>query len=225
VIAREEERRRLRRDLHDDLAPTLAALALKASTLGDLILKDPTAATALTEELSRAIRAAVGDIRRLVYDLRPPTLDELGLIAAIRERVIHYNSGKLLGEKLEMPMQLQVIVDAPDRLPPLPAAVEVAAYRIIQEALTNVARHAQASTCSIRLTLPDDLEIEIVDNGIGLPGDHPIGVGLHSMRERAEELGGTCVIERTAQAGTRVHARLPVVKEETDGNLARPDRR
>ncbi|MHB8625134.1 MAG: sensor histidine kinase [Aggregatilineales bacterium] len=223
VIAREEERRRLRRDLHDDLAPTLAALALRASTIADLIPTDPTGASALAAELYTAIRAAVGDIRRLVYDLRPPTLDELGLVAAIRERAAQYSNGRPLGSLSESP-RLQVTLIAPDRLPPLPAAVEVAAYRIIQEGLTNVVRHAQASSCIIRLALADGLTIEIVDDGIGLPIEHPIGVGLHSMRERAAELGGTCVIEHRATVGTRVYAQLPVLKEAVDGNTPRPDR-
>ena len=224
VIAREEERRRLRRDLHDDLAPTLAALALTVSNVADLIPTDPTAAKSLTAELYISMRAAVGDIRRLVYDLRPPTLDELGLIAAIRERAAQYCNYRATTGEPDLPGRIQVFVEAPDQLPVLPAAVEVAAYRIIQEALANAARHAHASHCNIRLSLADVLEIEVTDDGIGLPADHRIGVGLHSMRERADELGGTCRIVRGQPNGTRISVCLPVVKEESDGLAARPDR-
>jgi signal transduction histidine kinase len=216
VLAREEERRRLRRDLHDGLGPTLAALALTASNVGDLIPINPSAATALATDLQNEIRATVADIRRLVYDLRPPALDELGIVAAIRERAIQIgrresevgNRGTEDGGPGSR--RLKVIVEAPEHLPPLPAAVEVATYRIVQEALTNVVRHAQADTCIVRLSLTDALEVEIVDDGAGLPPEHPAGVGLFSMRERAAELGGSCVIERNHGNGTRVYARLPV---------------
>jgi signal transduction histidine kinase len=213
VLTREEERRRLRRDLHDDLAPTLASLGLTASTAADLISTNPTTATALVKELQTEIRATVGNIRRLVYDLRPPTLDELGLLAAVRERAAQYSNA---------PNGVHVTVDAPIALPALPAAVEVAAYRIVQEALENVSKHSQARQCAIRFAKHNGLEIEITDDGIGLPQNLTPGVGLRSMRERAEELGGSCVIERQVNSGTRVLAYLPI--GEFDGTLARPDR-
>jgi signal transduction histidine kinase len=96
-------------------------------------------------------------------------------------------------------------------LPPLPAAVEVAAYRITLEALTNFVRHSQGSNCQVTLTQVDnDLEVEICDDGLGLPKEVQPGVGLNSMRERAAELGGTCVIEALPRGGTRVRARLPL---------------
>ena len=216
VTAREEERRRLRRDLHDGLGPTLAALALKATTVSDLIPTNPPAATELSNELYADIRATVGEIRRLVYELRPPRLDDLGLVGAIRETA----------RQQSQPGGLQITVEAPERLPALPAAVEVAAYRIAQEALTNVVRHAQASTCTVRLTLAGALQVEVSDNGVGIPPEHHSGVGLLSMRERATELGGPCVIERNPQAGTRVCARLPIPilpQEEANGAAAPAD--
>ena len=213
VLAREEERRRLRRDLHDDLAPTLASLGLTASTVADLISTNPTTATTLAKELQTEIRATVGNIRRLVYDLRPPTLDELGLFAAIRERAAQYSSA---------PDGFHVTVDSPAELPALPAAVEVAVYRIVQEALENVSKHSQARQCTIRFTNHHELEIEITDDGIGLPSNFIPGVGLRSMRERAEELGGSCVIERCMNGGTRIWARLPI--GGFDGTVASPDR-
>ena len=106
------------------------------------------------------------------------------------------------------------MLQAPTELPALPAAVEVAAYRIVQETLVNVVRHAQAHTCWILLSLnSDQLHIEVDDDGSGIPQAHPIGVGLIAIRERAEELGGTCEIERAAPQGTCIRISLPLSKE------------
>ncbi len=211
VLAREEERRRLRRDLHDELAPTLAALGLTAATVGELIPRDPSRATAVNAKLEATLRTAVGDVRRLVYDLRPPALDELGLVEAIRDRADQYSSGAA--------SDLRVTVEVLGPLPPLAAAVEVAAYRIVQEALNNVARHAHARTCVVRLRCADDgsLHVEVVDDGVGLPVDPKAGVGLPSMAERTAELGGTCCAERVAPSGTRILVRLPVARGGTSG--------
>jgi signal transduction histidine kinase len=202
VLAREEERRRLRRDLHDELAPTLAALGLSAATVGELIPTHPKEAALANEKLQSAIRATVGDVRRLVYDLRPPALDELGLVEAIRQRASRLGVGD---------EGFLATLEAPDELPPLPAAVEVACYRIVQEALTNVSRHARASACTVRLACAEGraLTIEVTDDGVGLPETPGGGVGLSSMRERAAELGGECEIVRSWPSGTRVFARLP----------------
>jgi signal transduction histidine kinase len=212
VLAREEERRRLRRDLHDELAPTLAALGLSAATVGELIPTDPKGAAFANEKLQTVIRATVGDVRRLVYDLRPPALDELGLIEAIRERASRYGAQE---------GGVRVTVEAPDELPHLPAAVEVAAYRIVQEALTNVSRHARASACTVRLACTESpsraLTVEVTDDGVGLPERPKGGVGLHSMRERAAELGGECEVVRSWPSGTRVFARLPFREPQLEG--------
>lgn len=223
VTAREEERRRLRRDLHDGLGPTLAALALKATTISEVIPRDPAAATQLSNDLYADIRATVGEIRRLVYDLRPPTLDELGVIGAIRECAAQYSLPRQDIRDQDHATPLQIRVEVQERLPPLPAAVEVAAYRLIQEALTNVARHAQAHTCTVRLKLTESLLLEVSDDGIGVPSARQMGVGLLSMRERAAELGGSCVIESSPGAGTRIRARFPIPKEASNGAAARPD--
>jgi signal transduction histidine kinase len=209
VMAREEERRRLRRDLHDDLAPTLASLGLTAATAQELLGADPAAAAGLLAEMHTGLRAAVGDVRRLAYELRPPTLDELGLVAAVRERAAQHD-GRGAGLGGTEPGRLRVLVEAPESLPALSAAVEVAAYRIVQEALTNVARHAGARTCRVRLGLDEALLVEVVDDGAGLPSDRRVGVGIVAMRERAAELGGTCLVEALARGGTRVVARLPL---------------
>jgi signal transduction histidine kinase len=218
VLAREEERRRLRHDLHDELAPTLASLALTAATARALFDTDPGAAKSLVGDLQGALRACVGDVRRLAYNLRPPVLDELGLLAAIAERARQYDGAPVEGEG-EAGTRLRVVVEAPDALPPLPAAVEVAAYRIVSEAVMNVARHAQAHTCTIRLAFADQgrrLEIEVVDDGHGLPEEYRAGVGLRSMRERAAELGGACVVEPRARGGTVVRVWLPLTERRQE---------
>jgi signal transduction histidine kinase len=204
VATREEERRRLRRDLHDGLGAQLAGLNVQAGTLRRLIPRDPEAADELAVELRDELRSAIADIRRLVYDLRPPALDDLGLTEALRRLAERYDSN---GE------QLHVSVEAPEDLPVLPAAVEVAIYRIAQEALTNVARHARAQTCVVRLAVNEDVALEIVDDGVGIPAERNAGVGLASMRERASELGGSCVVESRQGGGIRVLVRLPLTKE------------
>jgi signal transduction histidine kinase len=203
VTAREEERRRLRRDLHDGLGPQLASLVLKLETARNRMADDPQAAALLTD-LSVRTQEAVADIRRLVYALRPPALDELGLVMALREGAMQYNQQGING--------LNITFDASENLPLLPAAVEVAAYRITQEALTNVVRHAEARNCCVRLRLDDSaglLCLEIKDDGKGLPVKRQAGVGLNSMRERAEELGGTLTITSNSTGGTLLKARLP----------------
>ncbi len=202
VTAREEERRRLRRDLHDDLGPQLASQTLTIDAIARLLERDPATARELLQNLKVQAQSAVKDIRRLVYNLRPPALDDLGLVAALREG----------GKQYEQAGLLVTINIAPDPLPALPAAVEVAAYRIVQEALTNVARHAQAKCCVIHINLlqqPNSLEVTITDNGVGLPARRKNGVGLNSMRERAEELGGRCEITPVDGGGTQVRAILP----------------
>jgi signal transduction histidine kinase len=205
VAAREEERRRLRRDLHDGLGAQLAGLNVQTGTLRRLIGRDPAAADELVVELRDELRGAITDIRRLVYDLRPPALDDLGLIAALHQLAERYGAE---GE------QLRVSVEAPEDLPHLPAAVEVAVYRIAQEALTNVVRHAQAEECVVRLAVKEDVVVlDISDAGVGIPAERTAGVGLSSMYERAAELGGRCVVESVPKGGTQVLVRLPLPKE------------
>lgn len=203
VSAREEERRRLRRDLHDGLGPRLASLTLRLETARDRLAEDARA-RALLDDLAERTRETVTDVRRLVYALRPPALDDLGLVTALREAATQYVQEEAGG--------LQVTVSAPERLPALPAATEVAAYRIAQEALTNVVRHARARHCALRLDLEaadETLRVEVTDDGRGIESGRRVGVGLASMRERAEELGGSLTVERQPAGGTRVCATLP----------------
>jgi two-component system NarL family sensor kinase len=137
-----------------------------------------------------------------VYGLRPPALDELGLAGSLREEVRRL--------QCQVPTLAVSVAASGDGLPNLPAAVEVACYRIVTEALTNVARHAHATRCLVRLRLDHDLDVEVCDDGVGLPEGWRTGVGIASMRERVAELGGDLVIEPGLPHGTRIAARLPV---------------
>jgi signal transduction histidine kinase len=198
VNAREEERRRLRRDLHDGLGPTLASLTLKIDNARNELNKDPESADRLLVETKALIQETLKDIRRLVYELRPPSLDDLGLLKAIQAFINQQNINTL---------HVQIAADSSQS--ELPAAVEVAAYRITLEAITNVIRHAQATRAIISLShQKEDLIIEIHDNGRGLPEPLPAGVGITSMKERAEELGGHLVINSQG-SGTNLRANLP----------------
>lgn len=200
VAAREEERRRLRRDLHDGLGTALTAVTLKADAAHNLRSLDPQRSGQLLLDLRADLTAAIADIRRLVYDLRPPDLDELGLTGALRQRA--EQSWRRLDASF------MVTIDAMDPLPLLPAAIEVAAYRIATEAVTNTLRHGDATSCQVSLRVDDALHLEITDNASGRgPWRH--GVGLRSMHERAAELGGSLTAGPTDQGG-RVHALLPL---------------
>ncbi|HUV26130.1 MAG TPA: ATP-binding protein [Anaerolineales bacterium] len=149
----------------------------------------------------------LGDVRRIAYDLRPPALDQLGLVPAIQEHVT----------ALGRPGGLDIVLETPEELPELPAAIEVAAYRIVLEALTNVTHHASASRCNLRLEANGWLEVEIVDNDRGLPESLKPGVGISSMIERAAELGGTCTIITKPGGSTQVLAQLPLELAYNDG--------
>ncbi len=202
VLAREEERRRIRRDLHDGLGPSLASQTFRLDAVLEQLQHDPEAAAELITAVKQHNQQLVADIRRLVYELRPPALDELGLAGALRAY-----AGQL-AHNGRLTIDLDTV---PDPLPTLPAAVEVAAYRIAREAITNVIRHAEASSCTVTLRSPTTaLTIEVIDDGIGPPRSPTTGVGLPSMRERAEELGGSLEVVPAHPKGTRVGATLPI---------------
>ncbi|MBD0379006.1 sensor histidine kinase [Paenibacillus sedimenti] len=219
VLAREEERRQIRRNLHDDLAPRLMSLAFNVAAAEQYIKKSPDTAIELLEALRKTIRTTVDDIRTMVHDMRPPALDEFGLLGSVYARLdeVLKTSEQMSASTKSAP--LQVSLHAPDELPALPAAVEVAAYRIITESLVNVVRHAQATYCEVHIQVHSSTEllIEVIDNGIGLPNQiKPSGnggIGITSIRDRAAELGGQCIIERLESGGTRVKARLPFSQE------------
>lgn len=199
VTAREEERRRLRRDLHDGLGPQLASQTLTLAAARQLVRLDPQAAEDLLVAASQHAQSAIADIRRVVSDLRPPVLDDLGLLDAIRSQTEQYTVS-----------QVKFTLQLPDSLPALPAAVEVACYRIAQEALTNVIKHAAAPHCTLTLTITTDLCLTIEDDGQGLAADRRSGVGLTSMRERTEELGGRLALDSVLGRGVKIKASLPL---------------
>ncbi len=205
VTAREEERRRIRRDLHDGLGPQLASQTLTLAAIEKLIERDPATAKTLIRDLKAQSQEAITDIRNLIYGLRPPSLDDLGLVAALKQGFgghAHSTAGKV-----------QIVVDVPHPLPPMPAAVELAAYRIAQEAVNNTVKYAHAQNCIVTLRVRQKaLSVEITDDGRGLPSNHRSGVGLHTMRERAEELEGRLEVGAGPNGGTRVVATLPVVE-------------
>jgi signal transduction histidine kinase len=201
VTAREEERRRLGRDLHDGLGAGLAGALLRIDAIAERF-EDDEALRDRFADARRGIEDAIAETRRLAYSLRPPTLDEFGLAFAVRE----------LALRCERP-GLAVEVEAPERLPAMTAAEETAAYRIVQEALTNALRHAGADRVVVALRWRDGLAATIEDNGRGLGPAYAPGVGIRSMRERAAELGGRLELTSRSGIGTRVEAYFPRRKE------------
>jgi signal transduction histidine kinase len=224
VAAREEERRRLRRELHDGLGPALASLTLRLDATTNVVDRDPSAAKAHLRELRRVVEDAIQDLRGIVHALRPPSLDDLGLRAALLEQVRRTEHAGL-----------EVAFRAPEPIPALPAAVEVVAFRIVQEALANVVQHARARRVWVSVTVADRLGVVVEDDGVGIGAvvvarsggtrgswpddaaarahrgvDPTRGVGLTSMRERAAEVGGAFAVGPRTGGGTRVEARLPL---------------
>jgi two-component system NarL family sensor kinase len=199
VTAREEERRRLRRELHDGVGAALAGLRLQLDAAHELV-SDPRPRRILAAARAGATEA-VGDVRHITEDLRPPALDELGLAGSLRA----------LADRSRTPA-LEVLVEVPADLPPLPAATEVACYRIAAEALANAARHSGVTTVLVRLEVrPDAVRLEVADDGHDLRPGAPSGgsgLGLSSMRLRAEELGGTWSLDSSPD-GTRVQVEVP----------------
>ncbi|MHA6523465.1 sensor histidine kinase [Tessaracoccus sp. G1721] len=203
ILAREDERRMLRRTLHDDVGPTIASIPLRAETVRRLMASRGASAevAGILDRIEQDAGRAADAVRHLAYDLRPPVLDDLGLASALEELAlglaplaVHLDPGGL---------------GSPGA--PLPPAVEVATYRIVSSALANASRHAQAQSCWVTLRRVDAaLEIEVADDGVGPPADLHAGVGITAMRERAAELGGTCTIEARPSGGTVLRAVLPM---------------
>jgi signal transduction histidine kinase len=219
IMAREEERRAMRNNLHDEIAPRLASMKLNASLVEDWIRDDPPKAIQFMNRFRAEIGKTVEEIRGIVYNLRPSALDELGLVGAIRQRAEQLQDVQLQDVKTTADAQpLRIKIETNASIPTLPAAIEVGAYRIVTEALTNVVKHSQADCCQVRIDFrqeTSELQLEIADNGIGLAERLPQpvssgGLGLVSIRERTEELGGVCRFHLPPEGGTVISATLPV---------------
>ena len=197
VLSIEEERRRVGRDLHDSLGPQLAAISMQVEAAHDLVLQNPERVHAMLSDLLDQTEQAVRETRQIAHQHRPPTLDALGLVPALQTHIAH----------LAVPVTVQVRQE----LPSLPAAVEVAAYRIALEALQNVSAHSGARSCVLSLVHDGhSLTLEVTDDGCGIRAEHAVGLGLQSMAERAGELGGTLTVRRDSRSrGTTVRAVLP----------------
>lgn len=203
LTATELERARIRRDLHDGLGPSLSGAALGLEAIEAALPADPQLAIAMTSRVHGEVRAAVEEIRRIIEALRPGALDRDGLVTALRNRAdaVTARSSDLL-----------VTVEAPDELPAMSPEVEQAAFRITDEAITNVIRHASASRCTVRITGGETLVVAVTDNGTGMPPQpREAGVGLTSMRLRATDLGGELAITGGPGDGTTVEVRIPLV--------------
>lgn len=199
VLAAEEERRRLHHDLHDGLGPVLAHAVLGLD--GARVAADPSVAAEL-DTVKANLQTAIADLRHLVQGLRPPALDELGLAGALAEHARHAAGPR-------------VVLDLDGVPADLPAAVEVATYRIVCEALANAARHAAASRCDVRIAVAGGaLAVEVRDDGVGFEADAGEGVGLGSIRRRAAELGGTTCLRAAEGGGACVSVRVPLREAE-----------
>ena len=202
VSAREEERRRLRRDLHDGLGPTLTGVSLGMRTAvrqldRSIASGDNAPPRELLGRLADEIDSVVFELKRIVRDLRPTALDQLGLVGALAEFTRKFDG------------DLEIHLALPTDADPLPAAVEVAVYRIVTEAVTNVVRHANAASCWLTMVTGATVEIDVIDDGVGFGGQVSDGVGLTAMRERAAELGGAVRFLPNSPRGTHVHVQLP----------------
>jgi len=204
TAAQEEERRRIARELHDGVGPVLASLNLRLRTARKLLERDQLTAGEI-EELAEQAQVSIQDIRRLIYNLRPAALDELGLVPALREYVARYREEQ----------DLEVVLSLPETQERLPAPLETALFRIVQEALTNVARHAWARRVEVAMTRDErGVTLCIADDGRGFDPQAPRAgthLGLWSMRERVEQLGGRLEVASAPGEGTTVKAVIPLM--------------
>jgi signal transduction histidine kinase len=205
--AQEEERQRIARELHDGVGPTLASMHLRLRATRKLLDRDQEAAADVLDELAELSQDNVRDIRRLIYDLRPAALDELGLVPALREYLNRCQR--------EHDLRIGFSASEEERLPPL---VETALFRIVQEAVNNVVKHAGARRVEVTLDRTNGLAaLGVTDDGRGFDADEPRSgqhLGLWSMRERVEQLGGRFELQSRPGRGTVLKAWLPVDTEE-----------
>jgi len=198
----DHERHRLRRDLHDSLGPVLATAVLRIDSARRLVGTDSTAVDNVLLELREDTFTVLSEIRRLIYELGPATVEPTGLrnaLDSLAERFTKASDGKLA-----------VHLTVAGNLSSLPAEIGLAVYRIVSEALTNVARHARATHCVVTVSVSDRVVLEVVDNGVGIRDRSGGGLGLGSIQDRARELGGRGRIERRRPHGTRVLVDIPL---------------
>ncbi|HSR35185.1 MAG TPA: response regulator [Anaerolineae bacterium] len=203
TAAQEDERQRIAQELHDGLGPVLASMNIRLRTASKRLHKDGHSVAGELENLADLAQASVRDVRRLIYDLRPETLDELGLVPALRDYAARFQE--------EQPLQVTLVMpEGGDRLP---GATETALFRIVQEALANVKKHACAQRVEINLACDTQtICLRIADDGQGFdPGAPRSGkhLGLWSMRERVEQLGGQFQVESAPQRGTELIITIP----------------
>jgi signal transduction histidine kinase len=203
TAAQEEERQRIARELHDGLGPALASLNIRLLTVRKLLDREDHAVSSEIQELAEQVQASIRDIRRLIHDLRPVALDELGLVPALREHLARCER--------EHSIVIEFEADTEGRLP---AAVETALFRIVQEAVNNVLRHAQAQRVCVKLSQDAGyVKLCITDDGQGFDTHFPRSgrhVGLWSMRERVEQLGGRFEVHSAPGQGTSVITSVPL---------------
>jgi signal transduction histidine kinase len=203
TAAEEEERQRIARELHDGLGPALASLNIRLLTVHKLLERDEHPVAEEIQELANQVQASIRDIRRLIHHLRPVALDELGLVPALREYLAHCGQ--------EHGLVIEFSTDEGERLP---APVETALFRIVQEAVNNVMRHAHAKHVSVTLTRDvDHVNLNVADDGQGFDAQLPRTgkhVGLWSMRERVEQLGGQFEVHSAPDQGTTVNTVVPL---------------
>jgi signal transduction histidine kinase len=205
TATQEDERQRIAQELHDGVGPAMASLNMRLRTVGKLLERDHHPVTEEIQELAELAHANIQDVRRLIHDLRPTALDSLGLAPALREYVARYREEQGLEVALALPQD-------DDRLP---ALLETALFRIIQEALNNVARHAQAQRVEVEMSCDQqNVTLHIADDGKGFDLRAPrsgMHLGLWSMRERVEQLGGEFHLQSAPGMGTVVKASVPIV--------------
>ncbi len=206
--SRDDERRRLARDLHDSLGQILTAVKMNLSYLGrDTAQLDERGRNAVTES-KELVDGCIKEVRTLSHLLHPPMLDEVGLLPAVRWFVNGFSQRSGIQVKLDLPLTLRR----------LPVEIEIAVFRAVQESLTNVHRHSGSATATVRLDAANgEVHLEVCDDGCGIPPQKlaarqeqsMIGIGILGMRERMRQLGGQLEIS-SANQGTTVYVKLPL---------------
>lgn len=205
TLAALEERQRLARELHDSVSQALYGIALGARTARTLVDRPETEIDQLASPLDYVLslaEAGLAEMRALIFELRPESLDSEGLVAALNKRA----------EAISARHQIEVNLDLCEE-PPVPLRMKESLYRVAQEALNNIVKHARASHVTVSLAcLNGTIRMEVKDDGAGFDTsqDYPGHFGLHTMRERIEELGGELLVESRPQNGTRIFASVPL---------------